>query len=93
MGARRGRPLALHIGPNGDVPWTLLFHILETSVRDVLGTSAGVILRTSARDVSWRYIEDYMGTSTGIIPLIPAFFDAKKGRRILFFLTFFFKSF
>ena len=53
----RGCPLALHIGPYGEVPWTLHFHIL--------GTSAGDVLRTSAGEVPWRYIEDHTGTSTG----------------------------
>ena len=69
----RGRPLALHIGPYGDVPWTLHFHVLGTSVRDVLrtsvryvlGTLTGDVLRTLAGDIPWRYIEDHMGTSTG----------------------------
>ena len=61
----RGRPLVLHIGPYGDVPQTLHFHVLGKSVRDVLRTSAGDVLRTSAGDAPWRYIEDNMGTSTG----------------------------
>ena len=61
----RGRPLVLHIGPYGDVPWTLHFHVLRTSVRDVLETLAGNVLRKSAGDIPWRYIEGHKGTSTG----------------------------
>ena len=73
-----GHPLALDVGPYGDVrrtplgdlhgtsvgdvPWTLHFHALESSVRDVIMTSAGDILRSSAGDIPWRYIEDHMET-------------------------------
>ena len=32
---------------------------------DVQRTSVDDVLRTSARNVPWRYIEDYMGTSIG----------------------------
>ena len=53
-----------------DVPWC---DIMETSSGYYIGTSNFNVqrtsiedaLRTSARDASWRYMEDQMGASTG----------------------------
>ena len=42
-------PMALHRGQYGDVPRTLHWDVLRTSVRDV----------------PWSYIEDHIGTSIG----------------------------
>ena len=53
----RRRLLALHVRQYGNV--------LRTLQWDVLVTSYFVVLRTSNKDVPWRYIHDQIGTSKG----------------------------
>ena len=59
-----GRPRVSKVRPQ-DVGST---HPLELQIKpywDVLVTSALEVLKTSAGDVPWRYIQDIMGTSSG----------------------------
>ena len=50
----RGRPMALHIGPYGDVPRTLHWNVFRTSYFNVLRTSVENFLKTLVGDVAWR---------------------------------------
>ena len=51
------RPLTLHIGQYGDV--------LRMLHWEVLRTSSFSFLRTSVGNISWHYIENHLGTSSG----------------------------
>ena len=62
-----GRPLVLHIGQYGDALRTLLLDVLGTPYFNVLRMLVEDVLRMSVGDFSWRYIEDHMGTSVGLL--------------------------
>ena len=55
--------MALHIGQYWDLLRTLHWDILRTPFFNALRTLVEDVFRTSAGEVSWRYIEDHMGTS------------------------------